>query len=61
MQAGADNSSSRKSAIREILDVVVLALVIALTFQTLLFQPFRIPSESMKPTAILTIRPTAAC
>jgi signal peptidase I len=53
MQASADNSSPRKGAVREILDVVVPALVIALTFQTLLFQPFRIPSESMKPTLLV--------
>jgi signal peptidase I len=48
-----DTSTPKKSAIREILDVVVPALVIALTFQTLLFQPFRIPSESMKPTLLV--------
>ena len=48
-----DTSTPKKGAIREILDVVVPALVIALTFQTLLFQPFRIPSESMKPTLLV--------
>jgi signal peptidase I len=42
-----------KGAVREIVDVVVPALVIALVFQALLFQPFRIPSESMKPTLLI--------
>jgi signal peptidase I len=45
--------TSKKSVFREVLDVVVPALVIVLTFQTLLFQPFRIPSESMKPTLLI--------
>jgi signal peptidase I len=48
-----DPPAPKKGAIREILDVVVPALAIALVFQALLFQPFRIPSESMKPTLLI--------
>ena len=53
MQARSDNSTPQKSTFREFLGVVVPALVIALAFQTLFFQPFRIPSESMKPTLLV--------
>jgi signal peptidase I len=53
MQARSENPSPRKSALREILDIVVPALVLALTFQALLFQPFRIPSESMMPALLV--------
>jgi len=48
-----DTAKPKKGAIRDVLEVVVPALLIALTFQTLLFQPFRIPSESMKPTLLV--------
>jgi signal peptidase I len=48
-----DTAKPRKSAVREVVDVVVPALLIALTFQTFLFQPFKIPSESMKPTLLI--------
>ena len=48
-----DAVKPKKSAIREVVDVIVPALVIALLFQTVLFQPFRIPSESMTPTLLI--------
>jgi signal peptidase I len=48
-----ESTAPRKSVVREVVNVVVPALLIALTFQTLLFQPFRIPSESMKPTLLV--------
>jgi signal peptidase I len=51
--SGSDAVKPKKSAVREILDVVVPALLIALALQTLAFQPFRIPSESMKPTLVV--------
>jgi signal peptidase I len=53
MPQRSDNSTPPKSAIREVLGVVVPALAIALLVQTLLFQPFRIPSGSMKPTLLV--------
>jgi signal peptidase I len=53
MDERSDSTPPRKSIAREVVNVVVPALLIALTFQTLLFQPFRIPSESMQPTLLV--------
>jgi len=37
----------------EIVKTIVYALIIALVFRVLLFQPFSIPSSSMKPTLLI--------
>lgn len=43
----------RKSVTRDYLEVIVLALVLALTFRTFIIQAFKIPSESMVPTLLV--------
>jgi signal peptidase I len=42
-----------KSPTREIIEIVVSALGIALVFKWFFFQPFNIPSGSMKPTLLI--------
>ena len=42
----------KKSSIAETIRTVVYALLIALVFRTLAYQPFSIPSGSMKPTLL---------
>jgi signal peptidase I len=39
-------------AVREFAEIIVLALIVALVFKTLLFQTYKIPSESMTPTLL---------
>jgi signal peptidase I len=41
-----------REGVREIAQIVVIALVIALIFRSLIFQPFHIPSGSMKSTLL---------
>ncbi|MCB0220734.1 MAG: signal peptidase I [Chrysiogenetes bacterium] len=43
----------RKSAVRDYLEVIVLALLLALTSRTFIIQAFKIPSESMVPTLLV--------
>ncbi len=42
-----------KSAFAETVSVVIQALILALVLRSLLFQPFSIPSGSMKPTLLI--------
>jgi signal peptidase I len=47
------NPSGRKSFLRELAGVIIPALLLAVVIQTFLYRPFRIPSESMKPTLLI--------
>ena len=49
-RAGRDDKSG---GIGEIISVIVQALLIAFVFRTFLFQPFSIPTGSMKPTLLV--------
>ena len=46
-------SESNGGAIRETVSVIVQALLLAMILRTFLFQPFNIPSGSMKPTLLV--------
>lgn len=46
-------TSEKKGGLWETVKTIFWALVIAATFRTLLFQPFSIPSGSMKPTLLV--------
>lgn len=48
-----DGGSEAKSPTREIIEIVVVALAIALFVRSFLFQPFNIPSGSMKSTLLI--------
>jgi len=48
----ADKSQKKSGGLGETVSVVVQALLLALVIRTLLFQPFSIPSGSMRPTLL---------
>ncbi|WP_173931261.1 signal peptidase I [Chelativorans sp. Marseille-P2723] len=48
----ADKSRKKSGGLGETVNVIVQALLLALVIRTLLFQPFSIPSGSMRPTLL---------
>ena len=48
----ADKSEKKSGGLGETVSVIVQALILALVIRTLLFQPFSIPSGSMRPTLL---------
>ena len=48
----ADRSQKKSGGLGETISVIVQALLLALVIRTLLFQPFSIPSGSMRPTLL---------
>lgn len=48
-----DKEESEQSSLGEIIRVVFYAILIAIVFRTVLYQPFSIPSGSMKPTLLI--------
>jgi signal peptidase I len=48
----ADNSQKKSGGLGETVSVIVQALLLALVIRTFLFQPFSIPSGSMRPTLL---------
>jgi signal peptidase I len=48
----ADKSEKKSGGLGETVSVIVQALLLALVIRTLLFQPFSIPSGSMRPTLL---------
>lgn len=53
MSVASEKSRSDKGGIGETIKIVVHALILALIVRTLLFQPFNIPSGSMKDTLLI--------
>ena len=48
----ADKTEKKSGGLGETVSVIVQALLLALVIRTLLFQPFSIPSGSMRPTLL---------
>ncbi|HEY6631972.1 MAG TPA: S26 family signal peptidase, partial [Rhizobiaceae bacterium] len=48
----ADKSEKKSGGLGETVSVIVQALLLALVIRTLFFQPFSIPSGSMRPTLL---------
>ncbi len=48
----ADKTDNKSGGLGETVSVIVQALILALVIRTLLFQPFSIPSGSMRPTLL---------
>ncbi len=46
----AEKTEKKSGGLGETVSVIVQALLLALVIRTLLFQPFSIPSGSMRPT-----------
>ena len=53
MSQNTPNKAKKKDGVKENIQVFVGALIIALIIRSLLFQPFNIPSSSMKPTLLI--------
>ena len=51
--AGRRGRAKEQSAVWETVSVIIQALLLALVLRTFLFQPFNIPSGSMKPTLLV--------
>ena len=51
--AAAEGEEPASDSIGEIIRTIIYAVLIALLFRTLFFQPFSIPSGSMKPTLLI--------
>jgi signal peptidase I len=48
----AEKTEKKKGGLGETINVIVQALILALVIRTILFQPFSIPSGSMRPTLL---------
>lgn len=49
-QTGADQISKKKSPLRELLESLIIAVLLAVIIRMFILQPFYIPSGSMEPT-----------
>ncbi|WP_075678814.1 signal peptidase I, partial [Brucella abortus] len=52
MSVSSKNETKKSGGLGETISVIVQALLLALIIRTLLFQPFSIPSGSMRPTLL---------
>ncbi|AEF93977.1 signal peptidase I [Desulfotomaculum nigrificans CO-1-SRB] len=52
-QTVAENSKPKKSAVREMLESVVIAVLLAAVIRLFILEPFFIPSGSMEPTLMI--------
>ncbi len=48
-----NNQTKKKSGLRENIEAVIVAIVLALFIRTFVVQAFKIPSGSMKPTLLV--------
>ncbi|WP_421723455.1 signal peptidase I [Bauldia sp.] len=53
MSVATEKTRDKRSGIGETVKIIIEALLLALVVRTLLFQPFNIPSGSMKPTLLV--------
>jgi len=53
LKSGEDKSTKSKSIIREYVEALIIALVLAMIIRTFVVQAFKIPSESMLPTLLV--------
>ena len=52
MSVSSKSKTKKSGGIGETISVIVQALLLALVIRTVLFQPFSIPSGSMRPTLL---------